>query len=70
MSSYSLLQGLTGVRYDAATKTLYVHSQVGDFRSFLATASGFGTVEQQAGKVTLHVRHGSIPIERIVPGDD
>ena len=27
MSSYGLLQGLTGVRYDAVTKTLYVASQ-------------------------------------------
>jgi len=70
LSSYSLLQGLTGVRYDAATKTLHVRSQVGDFRSFLATATGIGTVEQKAGKVTLHVRHGSIPLERIVSGDE
>jgi len=43
---------------------------VGDFRSFLATATGIGTVEQKAGKVTLHVRHGSIPLERIVSGDE
>lgn len=66
LSSYSLLQGLTGVRYDAATKTLFVRSQVGDFRSFLATATGIGTVEQKDGEVALHVRSGSIPVERIV----
>jgi len=38
-----LLQGLTGVRYDAVTKTLHIDSRVGDdFRSFLAAASGSG----------------------------
>ncbi len=69
LSSYSLLQGLTGVRYDALTKVLHVRSQVGDFRSFLATATGIGTVEQKDGQITLHVRHGEIPVERIVCED-
>ncbi|NQT11419.1 MAG: hypothetical protein HQ582_01635 [Planctomycetes bacterium] len=62
LSSYGLLQGLTGVRYDAVTKTLHVDSQVGDFRSFLCTRSGFGVVEVKGGRVTLDVRHGEIPI--------
>jgi hypothetical protein len=68
LSSYSLLQGLTGVRYDAATKTLHVRSQIGDFRSFLATATGFGIVEQKDGEVQVHVRSGEIPYEQIVVG--
>jgi len=65
MSSYGLLQGLTGVRYDALTKTLYVDSQVGDFRSFLSTETGFGTVIYKNGKATLDVKWGTIPVEKI-----
>lgn len=66
MSSYALLQGLTGVRYDAIDKTLFVDSQVGDFRSFLSTATGYGTVEMKDGKVSLDVRHGEIPVDQVV----
>jgi len=65
MSSYGLLQGLTGVRYDALTKTLYVDSQVGDFRSFLSTETGFGTVIYKDDKATLDVKWGTIPVEKI-----
>ena len=68
MSSYGLLQGLTGVRYDAATKTLYVDSRVGDFRSFLSTNTGFGTVIFKDGKATLDVKSGTIPVGRIYVG--
>ncbi len=66
MSSYGLIQGLTGVRYDAVTKTLYVDSQIGDFRSFLSTRAGFGTVCLKNGKATLDVKWGEIPVEKIV----
>ena len=44
MSSYALLEGLTGVRYDAVDKTLYIDSKVGDFTSFLSTETGFGKI--------------------------
>ena len=60
LSCYALLQGLTGVRYDAVDKTLYVDSKVGDFVSFLSTDTGFGTVELKNGKVTLTVYYGDI----------
>ena len=66
MSSYGLVQGLTGVRYDAVTKTLHVDSQVGDFRSFLSTATGYGTVELKDGKASIEVRYGDIPIDEVV----
>jgi hypothetical protein len=39
---------------------------MGDFRSFLATDTGFGVVEFRNGKLTLDVRHGSIPVEKTV----
>ena len=66
MSSYALVQGLTGARYDAVAKTLYVDSKVGDFRSFLSTETGFGTVEMKDGKVSLDVRQGEIAVEETV----
>ena len=67
LSSYSLLQGLTGVRYDAVDKTLYIDSRVGDtFRSFLATETGFGTVGLERGKPLLVVRHGQIDVTKTI----
>ena len=66
MASYALIQGLTGVRYDAPTKTLYVNSKTGDFRSFLCTETGFGVVELKDGKVTVDVRSGKIDVEKTV----
>jgi len=69
LSSYGLLQGLTGVRYDAVTRTLYVDSQVGDFRAFLSTATGFGTVVLQGGKVALEVKDGEIPVDKVVAAE-
>jgi uncharacterized protein (DUF608 family) len=68
MSSYGLLQGLTGLRYDAVNNSLYVDSKIGDFTSFIATASGFGTVTLKAGKVTLKTSYGEIPLKKIHVG--
>jgi hypothetical protein len=66
MSSYGLLQGLTGVRYDAVERVLYVEPRLeGDFRSFLSTATGYGTVGVRSGKPFLEVRSGKIDVERI-----
>lgn len=66
MSSYSLMQGLTGLRYDAVDKTLHVESKIGAFTSFLSTATGFGTVSWKAGKPELKVFSGSIPVNKFL----
>ncbi len=66
MSSSALIESLTGVRYDAVEKTLYVDSKVGDFTSFLSTATGFGNVIYHQGKATLKTVYGNIPVEKIV----
>lgn len=64
MSSYGLLQGLTGVRYDAVEKVLYIQPSIqGDFRSFLATETGYGTVIVKSGKAALEVKAGTIEIK-------
>ncbi|MGB7295504.1 MAG: GH116 family glycosyl hydrolase [Candidatus Aminicenantales bacterium] len=66
LSSYGLLQGLTGVRYDAVAKALYIDSRVGDdFRTFLATASGFGTAGLKAGKPFVKMKAGTLDIEHV-----
>ncbi len=66
MASYGLIQGLTGVRYDAVSEILFVDSKVGDFKSFLSTEYGFGTVEFKDGEVTLNVAKGDIKVSNIV----
>ena len=66
MSSYALIEALTGVRYDAVTQTLYVDSRIGDFVSFLSTDSGFGNVVYHNGKATLEVVYGKIPVRKII----
>ncbi|MDP4251694.1 MAG: GH116 family glycosyl hydrolase [Bacteroidota bacterium] len=66
MSSYGLLQAFTGVRYDAVDKILYADSRMGDFTSFISTATGFGTVRASNGKLSLRVAYGTIPTEKII----
>ena len=66
MSSYGLLQGLSGARYDAVEKVLYLDPRVkGDFRCFLSTATGYGTVGVRKGKPFVEVKSGSIDFREI-----
>jgi len=67
MSSYGLIQGLTGVRYDAVNKTLFIDSRVGnDFKSFLSTARGFGSVGLKNGKPFVDMKMGAIEIDSVI----
>lgn len=65
LASYGFLQSLTGVRFDAVDKILYIDSKVGDFTSFLSTETGFGTVSMKLGKASVKVVYGKIPVEKI-----
>ena len=66
LSSYGLLQGLTGVRYDAVEKALYIDSRVGEnFRSFLSTASGFGSVGLKNGQPFVDMKTGSLDVAHV-----
>ncbi len=66
MSSYGLLQGLSGAWYDAVDKVLYLQPSLkGDFRSFLSTATGYGTVGVKRGRPFLEVKAGSIEVKEI-----
>lgn len=65
MSSYGLIQGLTGARYDAVDQTLQIDSKVGDFTSFISTENGFGTINYKNGEARLDVVYGEIPLKEI-----
>lgn len=66
MSSYGLFQGLTGVRYDAVDRTLYIDSKTGDFKSFISTETGFGNVGLKNGKAFLNIVYGNLDVKKIV----
>ncbi len=67
MASYGLLQGLTGVRYDAVDRTLTISPSIeGDFRAFFCTATGYGTVGLCDGEPFVEIKRGTIPYRRIV----
>ena len=66
LSSYALLQGLTGIRYDALTQTMYIDSETDDFTSFISTETGFGNVGLEGGKPFLKVAYGEIIVKDFV----
>jgi hypothetical protein len=66
LSSYALLQALSGARYDAVEKVLYLEPNIaGDFRSFLSTASGYGTVGVREGRPFFDVLSGAVEVREI-----
>ncbi len=67
LASYGLIQALTGVRYDAVDRTLHINSMIGDdFKSFLSTETGFGTVGLKNGKPFVKVKLGNIRIDKVL----
>ena len=66
MSSYGLLQGLTGVWYDAVDQTLCIDSKIGDFKSFISTATGFGNVGLKDGKPFLTMVSGKLDVKKVL----
>lgn len=66
LSSYGLLQGITGIRYDAIDRTLTVAPKIpGNLQCFLSTATGFGLVVIKDEKVHVDVKHGMIDVQHI-----
>lgn len=65
LSSYALIQGLTGLFYDAVDKVLYIRSQVGDnFQCFISTETGYGLAGLKNGEPFLKVVSGTIEVDR------
>jgi uncharacterized protein (DUF608 family) len=66
MSSYALLFGLNGARYDAVEKVLHLEPKIkGDFRSFFSTATSYGTVGVKKGKPFYEPKSGNLEIRDI-----
>ncbi len=67
LSSYSLLQALTGIRFDAVTGTLFIDSRIGnDFRSFFSAENWYGTVGLKEGKPFVRVSKGDALIKKCI----
>ncbi len=66
LSSYGLLQGFSGIRYDALEKILYVKPPIkGDFTCFICTEKGYGLAGIKNGEPFLKVFSGDIEVTRI-----
>lgn len=68
MASYALLYALSGFRYSAPDRTLYLEPRldVRPFRSFFSTASGWGTITIQDDAVAVEVIEGNLALDRIL----
>jgi len=67
MSSYGLLEGLTGIRFDAVDGILYIDSKIGNnFTSFLSTNTGFGNAGLKNGKPFIDVKQGVINVKKCI----
>jgi hypothetical protein len=65
LASYGMLQGLTGVRYDAVDNVLIIDSKIGDFKCFICTETGFGNVGLKNGQPFFDIVYDDIKIENI-----
>jgi uncharacterized protein (DUF608 family) len=66
MSSYGMIQGLTGLAYDAVDRKMNIDSRVGDnFNSFVCTQSGWGNLRSGDYEIALKVEHGYLDLEEI-----
>jgi len=63
LSSYALLQALSGATYDAVEQRITLQPVLeGDYSCFLSTATGYGLVGIREGKPFLDVVSGKIPV--------
>jgi uncharacterized protein (DUF608 family) len=66
MSSYGLIQGLTGITYDAVDRKLEMDSRIGDdFTSFVCTQDGWGNLRSANRTIVLRVAHGYLDLQEM-----
>jgi hypothetical protein len=70
MASYGLLIALSGFRYSAPEKTLYLQPRlnVDPFAIFFSTATAWGTLALRGRELTLQVIEGALEVDRLVVG--
>jgi len=67
LSSYALMQGLTGLFYDAIDKSVHINSQLGnDFQCFISTETGYGLAGLRNGDPFLEVISGDIEVNEFI----
>ena len=67
LASYSLIQALSGFRYSAATKELWLAPRlpVRPFRTFFSTAAAWGTLTLESGELAINVVEGKLEIAKL-----
>jgi len=67
MSSYALLWALSGAAYSAVTRALSLAPKlpVKDFKVFLCTASGWGTITLEDNAIAIQLVEGEIQIDEL-----
>ncbi len=67
MSSYGLLQGLTGIKYNALDQTMTIDSRAGrNFQCFFSCETGFGSVGLKNGKPFANAKYGTFMVKNFV----
>lgn len=68
MASYALLQGLTGIRYDAVDKILFISPKINsdNIKTFFSAASGYGTIGFSKNSVNIKMVHGKLVIDKLI----
>jgi hypothetical protein len=68
MASYALLGALSGFRYSAVDRTLWLGPKLKmrPFNCFFSTASGFGTIALDTQAVSIRIIEGELPLEKLV----
>jgi uncharacterized protein (DUF608 family) len=67
LSSYSLLQALSGFRYSAVDQVLWFGPKIATapFRTFFSAASGFGTVELGVDQLSVKMIEGQLHVNQL-----
>ena len=66
MSSYGMIQGITGLKYDAVDMKMNIDSRVGDdFTSFICTQSGWGNLRSEDNVIALKIEHGYLDLQEL-----
>jgi hypothetical protein len=68
MASYALLPAMSGFRYSAVDRTLWLGPKVNarPFKTFFSCASGFGTITLSERSLRVDVLEGEIAVEKLV----
>ncbi|MCK6487282.1 MAG: non-lysosomal glucosylceramidase [Planctomycetes bacterium] len=68
LSSWALLPALTGVRYSAVERTLWISPTAArrPYRAFLGVGGAFGSVKLEKPALTVTLAEGALAIDRVV----